>query len=51
MSVLLLLLPISVLLMAVAAVVFVWAVNDGQFDELDRHGFDILDDPVGEERR
>ncbi|HEX7034677.1 MAG TPA: cbb3-type cytochrome oxidase assembly protein CcoS [Pseudomonadales bacterium] len=51
MSVLLLLIPISALLMAVAAAAFVWAVNHGQFDELDRHGFDIFDDSVGEERR
>lgn len=51
MSALLLLLPISALLMAVAAATFVWAVNDSQFEELDRHGFDILDDPDGEEPR
>jgi cbb3-type cytochrome oxidase maturation protein len=51
MSVLLLLLPISALLMAVAAAIFIWAVNDGQFEELDRHGFDVLDDPAGDDPR
>ncbi len=49
MSGLLLLIPISLLFIAVAAAVFVWAVNNDQFEELDRHGFDILDDSSGEE--
>lgn len=51
MSGLLLLIPISLLLIAIAGATFVWAVNHDQFDELDRHGFDILDDdPSGENR-
>lgn len=49
MAVLLLLIPISLLLIAIAGAMFIWAVNHGQFDSLDRHGFDILDDSPGEE--
>lgn len=37
------LIPLSILFIAFAALVFVWAVNDDQFDALDTHGFDILD--------
>lgn len=49
MAILLLLIPISLVLMAVAGALFVWAVNHDQFEELDRHGFDILDDGPGED--
>jgi len=44
MEILLLLIPLSLVLIAVAATVFVWAVNHRQFDDLDRHGFDVLED-------
>jgi len=49
MPILLLLIPISLLLIAVAGVMFIWAVNHEQFEELERHGFDILDDSPGED--
>ena len=42
MEVLYLLIPLSVALVALAAVMFVRAVATKQFDELDRHGLDIL---------
>ncbi len=48
MDILLLLIPISIVLIAIAGVTFVWAVNNDQFEELDRHGFDILEDDSGE---
>ncbi|MEQ8485185.1 MAG: cbb3-type cytochrome oxidase assembly protein CcoS [Pseudomonadales bacterium] len=48
MEILLLLIPLSLLLVGLAAATFVWAVNHGQFDQLDQHGFDILDEQSGE---
>lgn len=48
MEILALLIPLSVVLMGIAAWVFVWAVNNDQFEQLDRHGFDALDDESGE---
>jgi len=47
MTILLLLVPISVLLLGVAIAAFVWAVRGGQFDELDAPALDILrEDPL-----
>ncbi|MFU8816282.1 MAG: cbb3-type cytochrome oxidase assembly protein CcoS [Pseudomonadales bacterium] len=51
MSILLLLIPISVLLMVVAGITFLWAVNNDQFEGLDRHGFDALEDSPGEKNQ
>lgn len=51
MTVLLLLIPISLLLIAIAGVLFIWAVNNDQFEDLDRHGFDILDDSSGDDEK
>ena len=46
MTILLLLVPISVLLLGVAIAAFVWAVRDGQFDELETSALDVLrEDP------
>lgn len=46
MTILLLLVPISVLLLGVAIAAFVWAVRDGQFDELETPALDVLrEDP------
>ena len=42
MTILLLLVPISVLLLGVAIAAFVWAVRDGQFDELETPALDVL---------
>ncbi|MBZ4039973.1 cbb3-type cytochrome oxidase assembly protein CcoS [Novilysobacter selenitireducens] len=46
MSILLMLVPISLVLLGVAVWAFVWAVRRGQFDDLDTPSLDILcDDP------
>ena len=47
MNILLVLIPISLLLLAVAIGAFAWAVRRGQFDDLDTAALDILrDDPA-----
>jgi cbb3-type cytochrome oxidase maturation protein len=43
-----LLLPVSVLLVLAILVVFAWAVNGGQFDDLEREGLRVLDEPPGD---
>lgn len=48
MEILLLLIPLSLLLVGLAAAIFIWAVNNGQFEHLDQHGFDVLDDSPGD---
>ena len=51
MNILLLLIPLSLMLLAVAIGAFVWAVRRGQFDDLDAAAIDILvDDAIGESR-
>ena len=58
MTLLLLLVPLSVVLLGVAIAAFAWAVRSGQFDDLDTPPLDVLredtmaptarrDDPVG----
>jgi cbb3-type cytochrome oxidase maturation protein len=42
MTILLLLVPISLVLLGVAIWAFVWAVRRGQFDDLDTPAIDIL---------
>jgi cbb3-type cytochrome oxidase maturation protein len=44
MSILLLLVPLSVILLGIAVWAFVWAVKRGQFDDLDTPALDILVD-------
>ncbi len=44
MEILLMLLPLSFVLVAVAIAAFNWAVNHGQFDELERHAVEVLDE-------
>lgn len=47
MTILLLLVPISLVLLGIAIWAFVWAVRRGQFDDLDTPALDILrDDPL-----
>jgi cbb3-type cytochrome oxidase maturation protein len=49
MSILFVLIPLGLVLLAIAIVAFVWAANDGQFDDLDTPAVRILldrDDPV-----
>lgn len=45
MSSIYLLIPLSVVLMGVGIWAFFWAVNSGQFDDLEQPGREILDDP------
>lgn len=47
MSILLLLVPLSLLLLALAIGAFAWAVKRGQFDDLDTPALDILVDDEG----
>lgn len=44
MTILLLLIPISLVLLGIAIWAFVWAVRRGQFDDLDTPALDILTD-------
>jgi len=44
MNILLLLIPLSLMLLAVAIGAFAWAVRRGQFDDLDTPALDILAD-------
>jgi len=44
MSILLLLVPLSVMLLGLAIWAFAWAVRRGQFDDLDTPALDILVD-------
>jgi len=50
MSILLMLIPLGLVLLGLAIWAFVWAVNHGQFEDLDRAGHSILfdDDLEGE---
>ena len=46
MSILLMLIPISMVLFGLAVAAFIWAVKRGQFDDMDTPALDILrDDP------
>lgn len=44
MTILLFLIPISLVMLGIAALVFVWAVRHGQFEDLDTPALDILRD-------
>jgi cbb3-type cytochrome oxidase maturation protein len=44
MSILFILIPLSLLLVAFAAWAFFWAVGAGQFDDLESPGWEILSD-------
>ena len=44
MNILLVLVPVSLLLIGLAVWAFFWAVDSGQFDDLDTPGFRALDD-------
>lgn len=48
MEIIYLLIPLSVVLVAVAIWAFFWAVGSGQFDDLDSPALDILDDDQAE---
>ncbi len=44
MEVIYLLIPLSIALVVVILVAFLWAIEHGQFDDLERRGRDILRD-------
>ncbi len=44
MEILFILIPLSLLLVAVMLWAFGWSVRNGQFDDLQRHGHDLLFD-------
>lgn len=52
MTILLLLIPLSVVLLIAAIAAFVWAVRSGQFDDLDTPALEMLrEDPIGEAKK
>lgn len=48
MEMLVVLIPLSIVLIGIAAAIFLWAVNHDQFDQLDKHGFDIFEEDSGD---
>lgn len=46
MEIIFLLIPLSLVLVALALWAFFWAVKNGQFDDLESPGMDILEDEV-----
>lgn len=48
MEMLVVLIPISIVLIGIAGAIFLWAVNHNQFDQLDKHGFDIFEEDSGD---
>lgn len=44
MEIIFVLIPVSLLLIGIAIGVFIWAVNNDQFEDLDRQGYEILFD-------
>lgn len=44
MNIIYLLIPIALLFVGLMAAVIVWAINSGQYDDLDRAATEILDD-------
>ncbi|GEA10991.1 cbb3-type cytochrome oxidase assembly protein CcoS [Alteromonas sp. KUL49] len=52
MSIIYVLIPIAIIIVAVAILVFFWAVKSNQFDDLDRQGYSILfDDDLSPEEK
>ncbi|MGD8829693.1 MAG: cbb3-type cytochrome oxidase assembly protein CcoS [Pseudomonadales bacterium] len=44
------LIPISMILIGIAGALFLWAVNNNQFEQLDKHGFDIFEEDSGDDQ-
>ena len=53
MSIIYVLIPVAIIIVALAIVIFFWAVKSNQFEDLDRQGYSILfdDDLPPEEKR
>lgn len=51
MSIIYVLIPLAVIIVAIAVLVFFWAVKSNQFDDLERQGYSILfDDDIQQNR-
>ncbi|MGD8416313.1 MAG: cbb3-type cytochrome oxidase assembly protein CcoS [Pseudomonadales bacterium] len=50
MEILVVLIPISMILIGIAGALFLWAVNNNQFEQLDKHGFDIFEEDSGDDQ-
>ena len=50
MEILHLMVPIAIILVIIAIVIFFWAVRSGQFDDLERQGYNILLDENDEKK-
>ena len=44
MSIIYVLIPLAVIIVAIAVLIFFWAVKSNQFDDLERQGYSILFD-------
>lgn len=52
MSIIYVLIPIAIIIVAIAVGVFFWAVRSNQFEDLDRQGYSILfDDDIKPEEK
>ena len=53
MSIIYVLIPIAIIIVALAVVIFFWAVKSNQFEDLERQGYSILfdDDLPPEEKK
>ncbi|NVK56729.1 MAG: cbb3-type cytochrome oxidase assembly protein CcoS [Alteromonadaceae bacterium] len=52
MSIIYVLIPLAIIIVAVALGIFFWAVRSNQFEDLERQGYSILfDDDLPEEQR
>jgi len=50
MSIIYVLIPLAIIIVGIAIVVFFWAVRSNQFEDLDRQGYSILfDDDISKE--
>jgi len=51
-SIIYVLIPIAIIIVAIAIAVFFWAVKSNQFDDLERQGYNILfDDDLSPEQK
>ena len=44
MDILVLLIPVSLVFLALAVWLFIWSVNNKQFEDLEKHGLEVLFD-------
>lgn len=44
MSIIYVLIPLAIVIVGIAVIIFFWAVRSNQFDDLDRQGYSILFD-------